>query len=218
MIQKTSSVPKPSSNKSWKSLAVHVSFAISIVYFLVALVWASKVIVQASSTLADQEKGGSIAISREQPTFPLRALPSTDTKFKAYDLAGGESWGLAYDELSGHIAVTSEKAGILVYDIDKVLHEELNAVVIPLKGAPSGLCSKKWRMQRLFLAIQANRNEIAVIDAETLTQIDTISVLGPSGFARIASSSDFDDPYVYCLALPNATDDTWGRSSPRPSP
>ena len=151
----------------------------------------------------------SIANSPEKRTFPLRALPSTDSKFRAYDLSGGESWGLAYDELSGHMAVTSDKAGVLVYDIDNVLREELHAQVVPLKGTPSGVCFKNWRMQRLFLAIQADRNEIAVIDAETLTQIDVVSVPGPLGFARIACSSDSDDPYVYCLTVPNTKDDTW---------
>ncbi len=109
------------------------------------------------------------------------------------------SWGCAYDPTGGTLAVLSDKAGVLLFDVVDLDTGNLDPRIIPLPHPGSDICLKNANGKALFLVSSHQSPLIQVIDASAGKIVTEVEVLGPPGIVRLVTSSRPNDPYLFFL-------------------
>ncbi|TWU19175.1 hypothetical protein [Allorhodopirellula heiligendammensis] len=120
-----------------------------------------------------------------------------------------KTWSIAYDEPSGRIALTLDRADgksgvVAVYDIDNLLSGPADPIAIfATPGLPTAVTIKPWKDTRLY-AVACNQSaNVWLYDVETLQSIGELSTGDPQSIniQDIGSSRDSNDPFLYFAAI-----------------
>jgi len=125
------------------------------------------------------------------------------------------AWSSAYDPESGHIAVTDDLKGIVIYSIDDLVQNKRDPIAsIQVEGKPTSVCLKPYDGNLWFACVSSESSELTLIDTTTLQIVRQVPLALGTRIGFLASSSACCDPYLYFIRSRengNATETRFGR-------
>jgi len=119
------------------------------------------------------------------------------------------TWAAAYDEVTGRLAVTHDKQGILIYNIDKLAGGEFAPeAMLPTRGLPMAVCLKPLANRRAFVVAGQEDPHLLLVDAETLMPFGKLQMQDLQFVDFLIGSPNPADPYVYYSVADQQPDKT----------
>lgn len=152
--------------------------------------------VASEATPPPSAENNSASPATNAATTDLRRI-ELDERLMGFDLPG-LTWASAYDEASGHLVVTNDEKGALIYDLDDVLQGSTAIKsAFPTDGIPTAVCQKQLDNRRVFVIAGKDSSALQLIDADTLEQLGKVSLQNVLYVDFLTASMNPKDPFVY---------------------